>query len=74
MAPTPTLVVEADAFATRKLAALKCHRTQIAGDALDMLSDADAPRLLGTEQFRRARVGSAGDAFIERFAARLVER
>jgi LmbE family N-acetylglucosaminyl deacetylase len=68
MAAPPTLVVDARAFAARKLAALRCHRTQIAGDALAMLSDADAARLLGTEHLRRAAVGSTGDAFVERFA------
>jgi hypothetical protein len=40
----------------KKLAALLCHRTQIgASNPFASLSDADATRLLGTEQFRRAR-------------------
>ena len=68
-AAAPTLVVEAGDFAKRKLAAIRCHRSQIEGDALDLLSDGDAVSLLGTEHFRRASVGSQGDAFIERFAA-----
>ena len=55
--------------AARKLAALRCHRTQLAGDALDLLSDDEARRLLGVEHFRRAEVGSKDDAFIERLAA-----
>jgi LmbE family N-acetylglucosaminyl deacetylase/glycosyltransferase involved in cell wall biosynthesis len=65
MAPAPTLVIEAEAFGTRKLAAIKCHRTQLVDDALGMLSDDEATRLLATECFRRAPVGSPGGAFIE---------
>jgi LmbE family N-acetylglucosaminyl deacetylase len=68
LAAAPTLVVEAGAFASRKLAAIRCHRTQLAHDALDMLSESDAARLLGTEHFRRATVGSNRDAFIERLS------
>ena len=65
LAETPTLVVDAGALAPRKLAAIRCHRTQLADDALDLLSDDDAVRLLGAEHFRRATVGSTGEAFIE---------
>ncbi len=67
MAPAPTLVLEAGEFAGRKLAALRCHRTQFDGSALEHVSERDAVRLLGTEHYRRAEVGSRGDVFIERF-------
>ena len=67
MAPAPTLVVEAGEFAGRKLAALRCHRTQLYGGALDYLNERDAVGLLGTEHYRRAAVGSRDDVFIERF-------
>jgi len=67
-AAAPTLIVDARAFAHRKLAALRCHRTQMAGDALDLLPDEDAPRLLGEEHYRRAPVGARGPTFIERLA------
>jgi len=67
MAPAPTLVVEAEEFAGRKLAALRCHRTQFDGSALGYLRGRDATRLLGTEHYRRAEVGSRDDVFIERF-------
>ncbi len=67
MAPEPTLVVEAGEFAGRKLAALRCHRTQLDGSALEYLNELDAERLLGTEHYRRAVVGSRNDVFIERF-------
>jgi LmbE family N-acetylglucosaminyl deacetylase len=68
LAAAPTLVVEAGAFAVRKLAAIKCHRSQVEGDALDRLSEDDAVRLLGTEHYRRASIGARGEAFIEGFA------
>lgn len=69
MAAAPTLVIEVGEFAIRKLAAIRCHRTQVAGEPLEMLSESDAVRLLGTEHFRRATIGLNGDAFIERLAA-----
>ena len=67
MAPAPTLVVEAGEFAGRKLAALRCHGTQFDGSALAYVSERDAARLLGTEHYRRAEVGSRDDVFFERF-------
>ena len=67
MAPAPTLVVEAGKFAGRKLAALWCHRTQLDGSALEYVSEADGARLLATEHYRRAEVGSRGEVFFERF-------
>jgi N-acetyl-1-D-myo-inositol-2-amino-2-deoxy-alpha-D-glucopyranoside deacetylase len=70
----PTLRIDVRAYAARKLAAIRCHRTQLAGDALDLLSDEEARRLLGVEHFRRADQGSRADAFIERLAALQVLR
>ncbi len=69
VAAPPTLTIDVRACAARKLAALRCHRSQLAGDALDLLSDEEAGRLLGVEYFRRADVASRADAFIERLAA-----
>ena len=68
-AAPPTLILDVRVCAARKLAALRCHRTHLAGDALDLLSDEEARRLLGVEYFRCANVGSKEDAFIERLAA-----
>jgi N-acetyl-1-D-myo-inositol-2-amino-2-deoxy-alpha-D-glucopyranoside deacetylase len=65
-AEPPTLVLDVAGCATRKLAALRCHRSQIGSGVLGRISDADAPRLLGIEHFHRAPVPSAADAFIER--------
>ena len=75
-ASPPTLTIDVCARAGRKLAALRCHRSQLAGDALDLLSDEEARRLLGVEYFRRADAGSIDDAFIEQLAvsARTVHR
>ena len=67
MAPAPTLVVDAGAFAGRKLAALKCHRTQFEGSAFECLDERDASRLLGTEHYRHAEVGSRDEVFFDRF-------
>ena len=68
-APPPTLVVSAGSLATRKLAAIKCHLTQLDDSALTLVEECDAERLLGIEYYRRSEVGSRGDAFIERFAS-----
>ena len=69
LAAAPTLVVETGQFAARRLRALTCHRSQCHGCALALVDEHEAPRLLGTEHYRRADVGARGDAFIERFAA-----
>jgi LmbE family N-acetylglucosaminyl deacetylase len=66
-APSPTLVVEAGALAARKLAALRCHHTQVEGSALDALHPGDAARTLGREHYRRAAVGRSGTTLMERF-------
>jgi len=73
-AAPPTLILDVRACTARKLAALRCHRTQLAGDALDLLSDEEARRLLGVEYFRCANVGSMEDAFIEQLAPIPAER
>ena len=67
VATAPTLVIEAGELAIRKLEAIKCHHSQLDGDALAVLADSDAIRLLGTEHFTRAAVGARGPTFIERF-------
>jgi LmbE family N-acetylglucosaminyl deacetylase len=68
-AAPPTLVVDAGPHAACKLAALACHRSQIAGGALDGIADADAAALIGTEHFRHANPDSIPPGFIERFGA-----
>ena len=69
MAASPTLVIQTGEFATRKLAAIQCHRSQLIDSALTLVSPADATRLLGTEHYRRADVGAQGEAFIDRLGS-----
>ena len=70
MAAPPTLVIKTGDYAVRKLAAIKCHLTQLGDSALALVDEHDAARLLGIEYYRRAEVGSRGDAFIERYGSR----
>ncbi len=65
MAAAPSLVLDVGPWAARKLAALECHASQMQDCALSTVSACDAARFLGTEHYRRAEVGSLGDAFIE---------
>jgi hypothetical protein len=67
LAPAPTVIVDAAEFAVRKLAAIRCHRSQLIDDALTLVSESDAERLLGVEHYRRAEVGSRGETFLDRF-------
>lgn len=64
----PTLIVDVSAFAGRKLAALRCHQSQLTDGPVARMTEGDAVRLFGTEHFHRADVGSGEQAFIERFA------
>lgn len=52
-AEPPTLVVDVSAFAGRKLAALRCHQSQIGDSALLRITPAGAARYLGIEHFHR---------------------
>lgn len=52
----PSFVVDVGDWIHRKISALLCHRTQMGDDnPFTRLSESEARRLLGTEQFRRAR-------------------
>ena len=68
-APAPTVTVDVTAFTSRKLAAIRCHRSQLRDDALDFVDDHDAARLLGVEHYRRAPVGFTGATFIDRLVS-----
>jgi LmbE family N-acetylglucosaminyl deacetylase len=47
-------------WTARKMAALRCHRTQMgAGNPIAWIDDDDARRCLGVEYFRRAELGNA---------------
>jgi LmbE family N-acetylglucosaminyl deacetylase len=64
-APAPSLILDVGDVATRKLAALRCHTTQVQGGPFAALAERDAPRLLGTECYRRASVGATGRTLID---------
>ena len=68
LALPPTLVVDSGSYATRKLAAIRCHSSQLPHNALAHVPDKDAASLLGLELYRRATVGWQGDTFIEQLA------
>ncbi|MEO8257598.1 MAG: PIG-L deacetylase family protein [Acidobacteriota bacterium] len=64
-AGAPTLVIDVRAWVPRKLAALRCHRTQMGpANPLTRLDLAEAQRWLGIEHFRRA-PGSPAAAVLE---------
>ena len=63
-----TLTLDAGAYAGAKLRAIRCHQSQVAGDALGRLPDEAAARALGLELYRRAPVGAQGATFIDRMA------
>lgn len=60
-----TLMLDVRAHALTKLRAVRCHRSQVAGDALDRMPDETAPRALGVELYRRADVGAQGETFLD---------
>lgn len=66
LAPAPSVVVSDERAAQRKVAALRCHRSQTAGTALDVVDSRTAAMLLATEHYRRADVGASGGTIIDR--------
>lgn len=69
LAPTPTLVLDVSRFARRKLQALRCHRSQVAGGPFDALDAGDAPRVLGLEHYRHASASDRGATFVDAMSA-----
>jgi len=66
--PTPSFRVDVRRWVGRKLEAIRRHRTQVgAGSPFTWIDEADAGRLLGFEQFRRAEIGGAADDVLELF-------
>jgi LmbE family N-acetylglucosaminyl deacetylase len=65
-AEQPTFVVDVREWIGRKLQALKCHRTQMGpGNPIAWIDEQEASRCLGVEQFRRAPIGTSGEAILE---------
>jgi N-acetylglucosamine malate deacetylase 2 len=62
----PTFVIDVRDWAARKLAALRCHRTQMGlHNPMAWIDEEEARRWLGVEQFRRAPLDAAGDPMLE---------
>ena len=73
LARQPSFIVDVRDWVPRKLAALLCHRTQMgANNPFAQIDDADAERLLGIEQFRRAEPAT-GCALLEPLAPEIFE-
>jgi N-acetyl-1-D-myo-inositol-2-amino-2-deoxy-alpha-D-glucopyranoside deacetylase len=65
-AAPPGFVVDVRNWAPRKLAALRCHRTQIGpNNPIAWINEDEARRWLGTEQFRRAPLESSNGSVLE---------
>jgi N-acetyl-1-D-myo-inositol-2-amino-2-deoxy-alpha-D-glucopyranoside deacetylase len=68
-----TLRLDVTQVAARKLAALRCHASQVADGTLARASERDAADFLGTELYRRAPVGGSHPTLLDRLATPLVE-
>ena len=65
-AKPPTFVIDVREWAARKLAALRCHRTQMGpNNPMAWINEEEARRWLGVEQFRRAQLEGVNDALLE---------
>jgi len=66
LSPPHTFRVDVRDWAPRKLAALRCHRSQTGPSSpFDWMDDADARRWLGLELFRRAPMEGSGADLLE---------
>ena len=65
LAEPPSLIVQTGVYARKKLAAIKCHISQLDGSAFLHMNADDAPQLLDCEHYRLASIGSRLDSFIE---------
>ncbi|MGB7219571.1 MAG: PIG-L deacetylase family protein [Vicinamibacterales bacterium] len=69
----PSFTVDVHDWVPRKLAALRCHRSQLGEDnPFAWLDEVDARRCLGVEQFRRARPHS-GTSLLEPIGQRVMK-
>ena len=65
-AERPTVVVDVTEWVPRKLAAIRCHGSQIASDdPFGQMDEPTARRWLGVEHFHRARFETAGEPILE---------
>lgn len=65
--PPATFVIDAHQWIPRKLAALRCHRTQMGlHNPIAWIDEDDARQWLGVEHFRRSPLDCTGDFILER--------
>jgi len=65
-ATPPSFVIDVRDWVPRKLAALRCHRTQMGpNNPMAWISEEEARQWLGAEQFRRAPLDATGDPILE---------
>jgi LmbE family N-acetylglucosaminyl deacetylase len=65
-AAAPNIVVNVEPWVPRKLASIRCHKSQMgAGHPFMSIEDAEARRWLGVEHFRRAAVGGSKHGVLE---------
>jgi N-acetyl-1-D-myo-inositol-2-amino-2-deoxy-alpha-D-glucopyranoside deacetylase len=70
-AQSPSFTVDVRPWVPRKLAALRCHRTQMGRDnPLAWIDESDAKHLLGVEYFRRAAIDGTGGTVLEQLGNR----
>jgi N-acetyl-1-D-myo-inositol-2-amino-2-deoxy-alpha-D-glucopyranoside deacetylase len=69
LAPEPTVLLDAGAYAGRKLDAIRCHASQLPDNAIAFVDPSSAERLLGLEQLRRADIGAGGATFVDWLAS-----
>ena len=68
-AEPPAFTIDVRDWVPRKLAALRCHRTQMGPrNPITWIDEDDARRWLGVEQFRRAPLDAAGGPILEHLA------
>ena len=71
-AKPPTFVVDVHDWVPRKLAALRCHRTQIGpNNPFQHITEEQARRLLGVERFRRSPLDAGWTSAIEQLGERV---
>jgi len=71
-AKPPTFVVDVHDWVPRKLAALRCHRTQIGPDnPFHHITDEQGRQLLGLEHFRRSPLEAGWNSVIEQLGERV---
>jgi LmbE family N-acetylglucosaminyl deacetylase len=72
-AEPPSFTLDVGSWLPQKLAALRCHRTQVGVvDPFTLLDETDVRRWFGLEYFRRAPTNRTGQAVLEQLADRIV--